>query len=160
MLGYDVRQCDFTAAFMKRADLRGVFRNCSFAGANLIGARTTPGSRFVRCDFRGAWLRNLAWTDAVFENCLWQGATIGTGSVAGSKFVGTRPTVEQFGDTILESDVSEELERQIVAEVEAEFRRRAAEKGLRTKRTKRRGAESRHRRGSQAVTTAPGAGLG
>jgi uncharacterized protein YjbI with pentapeptide repeats len=139
-IGYDVRRCDFSAAHLKGADLRGTFRDCVFAGANLVGVRTVPGSRFIRCDFRGAKLRNLRLYDAVFDNCLWDGATIRTGSVAGSRFVGTRPTPEQLGDTILESDVPEELDREIAAEVAAESRRRAAAKGWRTRRRKRRSA--------------------
>ena len=133
VIGYDVRGCDFTAAHMKNADLRGKFRDCVFADANLVGAQSDPESRFLRCDFSRARLRNVRWYDVVFTRCNWEGAKFGTGSVAGSRFVGTRPTPEQFGETILGSDISKKLMAEIKAEVEAEFRRRAAEKGRRTR---------------------------
>lgn len=135
-IGYVVRRCDFTGAHMKGVDLRGTFRQCNFAGANLVGARCVPETRFLRCDFRSAKLRNWDFTDAVFNRCQWEGAKIDTGSVAGSRFIGTRPTKKQLGDTIMESDVDEAMEAEILAEVAAEIRRQRAAQRAR-KRAKR-----------------------
>ena len=119
-LGYDVRQCDFSNAQMKGADLRGVFRRCKFPQANLVGVKNLAGvSRFVRCDFRGAKLRNAELRDTVFDHCLWEGATIGSGSFVGSRFLGERPSAQQFGQAILETDVDEGLAKEIEAEVAA-----------------------------------------
>jgi uncharacterized protein YjbI with pentapeptide repeats len=123
-MGWDVKRCDFTRASLKSVNLAGHYEDCCFRDANLVNAQGYAAESFVRCDFRGAKLCKAHLMDVTFDHCRWEGATFGSGSLAGSRFIGTRPTTEQLSNTIMEDDVDDELAREIEHEVEEDLRRR------------------------------------
>lgn len=102
-LGDKLIRCDLTEANLKGAWLRGRFEECSFRAANLVSVDGGT-EKFIRCDFTDAKMRKATLYDCVFDYCIWKGASFGSGSLAGSTFLGTRPTEAQLGDTIMDND--------------------------------------------------------
>lgn len=83
--------CSFVGARLQQARLGAVFTECDFTKANLSGS-VASGVRFERCDFTRARLGSIMWTQrCVFDQCVFDGLISCSGSVAGSRFIGTRP---------------------------------------------------------------------
>lgn len=72
-----VTDVDFTSVRMPMATLDGaLFEGCNFQGASIVRGDptfdlgTAYGTRFVRCDLRGANLEGLRERDTSYEDCL------------------------------------------------------------------------------------------
>lgn len=126
-VGDEFERCDFAKANLKGATLFGLYNDCTFRDANMVSVNFDSQSRIVRCDFRGAKLRKASMNNAVFEACMWESATFGGGVAVDTKFLGTRPTSEQLGETPLVSDLTPEQEAEIERQVDEEMRRQEEE---------------------------------
>jgi uncharacterized protein YjbI with pentapeptide repeats len=93
--------CTFVGANMKRSQLLGEFVECDFESAKLSSSRAARATRFVRCNFRLADLRDAIWTQVLFEDCTFDEAVFGGGSLGGAKFLGCAPARAQLGDTLI-----------------------------------------------------------
>lgn len=118
LLFVDCRDCLFDHADLRSHNVNGEFRGCSFKsarlgsiarrfeecdfqGADLVGAVASQVI-FDRCSFRGSVLRRANLYDCVFINCDWTDASFARGSIAGSRFEGTAPALDQLGNTIVD----------------------------------------------------------
>ncbi|PQO46695.1 pentapeptide repeat-containing protein [Blastopirellula marina] len=104
-LGHRFQDCDFTAAKMSGAVMRGEFADCNFSSANLTGVRGGQ-VQFVRCVFSQANLRKATLTHCSFTECEFEGCKFGSGSLSYSKFVSSPIEPESLGNTLLEKVVT------------------------------------------------------
>lgn len=104
VLAVEAYSCDFNSARFE--DIFGRFEDCSFIVANLNRVRGV-GLRFHRCDFSGANLFNAQLYKTIFDNCIWESCKLGQGSFAESTFIGTMPSKEQLGETIMDDVILE-----------------------------------------------------
>ena len=94
--------CDFNSVKIK--EVFGHFEDCSFVNANLNRVLSVD-LHFYRCDFSKANMLNTHLFSTIFDNCKWDGCKLGQGSFAESTFIGTMPSNEQLGDTIMDDVV-------------------------------------------------------
>lgn len=125
-VGYNFADCDFSQAKLN-ADLRGRFERCLFRETRLKHMPFSSGRSFIACDFTNADLRGSDLNDAVFENCIWDGTKFGGGSANRTKWIGTRPTERQLGDTWIMTQEEMDREREIERQVQEQLRREKQE---------------------------------
>jgi uncharacterized protein YjbI with pentapeptide repeats len=99
VLAVNASFCDFNSAKVK--EVFGHFEDCSFVNANLNRVLSVK-LHFYRCDFSKANMLNTHLFSTIFDNCKWDGCSLGKGSFAESTFIGTMPSNEQLGDTIMD----------------------------------------------------------
>lgn len=103
-LGRSFRSCDFSAAKLIRAVLRGEFTECDFTKANLAGAMGSE-VRFIRCVFVQTNFNKSHLLHATFEDCRFQDCKYKNGSFAYSRFIRSPMEHENLGNTIMEKVV-------------------------------------------------------
>lgn len=105
-LGNRFIRCDFSRAKLQRSVLRGSFEQCIFVNANLSSVLANT-CRFVECSFVQTNLKQANFYDCAFDRCDFTDCKFGGGSLAGSRFITSRPTESELGDTFLERVVFE-----------------------------------------------------
>lgn len=91
--------CDFS--FCRFRTLMGTFTDCIFKNADLSKANAR-NIQFLRCDFTAANMFHFHALHGVFNRCKWKDARLGRGSFAWSRFLGSWPTPDQLGNTIMD----------------------------------------------------------
>lgn len=99
--GKEFTACDLTKANLSGATLRGSFKECDFASANLSSSMAKE-LRFVRCNFSGVNLRKAHLLHSHFEDCVFGENKFGSGSLAFSKFIRSPLDTSCAGNTIMD----------------------------------------------------------
>jgi len=98
-LGDKVHRCSFVAAKLTHTTMRGEFVDCDFSRCDL--SYSGGGQlKFIRCNFSGAKFVGARLQLSRFEQCCWDGASIGNAAFARAHFIGSWPTSEQLGDAM------------------------------------------------------------
>jgi uncharacterized protein YjbI with pentapeptide repeats len=105
-MGSHFVDADFTKSRLQRSRLRGIFEQCNFSESNMSSAEAN-GSSFIKCNFTNANLKKANLYSCTFSHCEFNGTYFGGGSLADSRFLGTRPTDVDLGDTIMDGSVTE-----------------------------------------------------
>jgi uncharacterized protein YjbI with pentapeptide repeats len=94
--------CDFS--FCRFRTLMGTFKECIFRNANLSKVNVR-NIEFIRCDFTAANMLHFHALHGVFDRCEWKATRLGRGSFASARFLGSWPTADQLGNTIMDDAV-------------------------------------------------------
>jgi uncharacterized protein YjbI with pentapeptide repeats len=103
-IGNRVVRCDFSDAGFHV--LYGIYENCRFHGADLVGAK---GSKlvFTGCDFTEANWRKATILRSRFDHCIWDRCRFRSGSFGFCHFIGGRPDPAALGNTMVGEAVYE-----------------------------------------------------
>jgi len=97
-----VAKCVFTESVVKGGVCNdSVFEDCDFTGARLSDKSKLTleflRSRFVRCTFMDCFLDGVELRAAAFHDCIFTGAKFTNSDFRGVKFLGSKPSADQFG---------------------------------------------------------------
>lgn len=93
------KHCSFQKAILKNAAFGERFEDCDFTGSNVSYTKGTDVS-FIRCQFSDANFRGAHLMYCKFEECLFEGAKMNNGSLAGSRFLGEEQHLPDWGTMI------------------------------------------------------------